>query len=104
MFEWVRRARFPNRPSRYQSIYAVDNLDSAVRFMSDYGSAGHAIYELSSPDAFRGDMRLITAPKQTPIVSSYFAELYWQGLPWHEGEPIWEWIVPCPVTIGRRVM
>ncbi|MGG5288861.1 DUF2441 domain-containing protein [Pseudomonas shirazensis] len=103
-FEWIRRARFPSRPSRYQSMFAVDDLDSALQFRSNFGSIDHAIYELSSPSAFKADMRLITFPRQTPILSSYLAELYWQGLPWHEGEPIWEWIVPCPVTIGGRIM
>ena len=104
LFEWVRRARYPDRPSRFQSMFAVGDIDSAIRFMSIYGSRNQAVYELSSLGAFRADMRLITYPRQTAILSSYFAELYWQGLPWHEGEPTWEWIVPCPVTIGRRVM
>lgn len=102
IFEWVRRANFPDRPSRYQSLYAVDNLNAAQTFMNMVGAADSPVFRLVSERAFRADMRLLIA-NNSAVVKSYFASLYWQGLPFPQGEPQWEWLVPCPVVIGERI-
>ena len=101
IFEWVRRADFPDRPSRYQSLYAVDNLDAAHTFMNMFGTGDSPVFRLASESAFRADMRLLNA-NSSALVKSYFASLYWQGLPFPQDEPQWEWLVPCPVVIGER--
>lgn len=102
LFELIRQAKYPDRPSRYQSIFAVDNLDSARRFAATYGNHQCNIYGLNSAGAFRADMGLLDA-RVSAAVKVWFANRYWQGLPHPEVQPFWEYIVPCPVVIGAPV-
>ena len=102
IFEWVRRAKYPYRSSRYQSLYALDDLEAARHFMKSTGAWGSPVFEVATDEPFRADMRLLDS-RMSAIVKSYFANLYWQGLPHPADPPFWEWLVPCPVTIGRQV-
>ena len=38
------------------------------------------------------------------LAKYHLASLYWSGQPLPEGTPIWEWLVPCPVVIGKQVV
>lgn len=103
LFEWVRRAKFPDRPSRYQCIFAVDSLSSANTFMQEMGVTGAPIFRVvPNTEPFRADMRLLDA-KMSAAVNVYFASLYWQGLPHPAGSSFWEWLVPCPAIIGEQI-
>jgi hypothetical protein len=102
IFEWVRRAKYSNRPSRYQCLYAATDIPSAHEFMRITGSPPSPIFEVDGRNAFRADMRLLDA-RMTALVKSHFANLYWQGLPHPVDPPFWEWLVPCPVVVGRQV-
>lgn len=102
IFEWVRRAKYPHRPSRFQSLFAVADLESAMDFMRQTNAGVSPIFEIDPDYAFSADMRLLN-PHQTSIVKSHFADLYWRGKPFPEGAPFWEWLVPCPVVVGRQV-
>jgi len=102
IFEWVRRAKYPHRPSRYQSLFAVADVESAKDFMRITNSPGSPIFEITADNAYRADMRLLDA-RMSAIVKSHFANLYWQGAPHPVEMPFWEWLVPCPMTIGRQI-
>lgn len=102
IFELVRRAKYPNRPSRYQSLYALDDLETARQFMDITGANGSPVYKVESEDSFRADMHLLDS-RMSAIVKTYFANLYWQGLPHPALLPFWERLVPCPVTIGEQI-
>ncbi|CAI8958345.1 hypothetical protein [Pseudomonas chlororaphis] len=103
LFEWVRRAKYPNKPSRYQSLFAVDSLGAADAFKREFQVIEAPVYRVASEHAFRADMRLLD-PRMSAAVKSWFANLYWQGLPHPAAPAFWEWLVPCPVVIGERVI
>ena len=99
LFEQVRRTTQPERPSRLQSMFAVETLDQARLFQSEFG--GSAIYKVNSNVTFRANMRLLNAGNSN-LATSWFAHLYWKG----EAGPInlfWEYILKCPVHVGERV-
>jgi len=103
LFEWVRRSKYPSKPSRFQCIFAIGDLDAAAAFKREYQGEEAPVYKVVSEHGFRADMRLLD-PSVSPAVKSWFANLYWQGLPHPVVPPFWEWLVPCPVVIGDRVM
>ncbi len=102
LFDLVRRANHKDRPSRYQCLYAVNTLGAAVEMAAFLGIQSPRIFQLQSETAFRADMRLLHSGFSA-LVKYHFAELYWDGLPMPEGRPMWEWLVPCPVVIGKRI-
>lgn len=99
LYEQVRRAAYPDRPSRIQSIFALETLSEACQFQSQYG--GDAIYKVSADVIFRGDMNLLHGGNSN-LVTSWFAHQYWKGESGPE-TPFWEWLLKCPVDVGERV-
>src|SRR5437867_2966643 len=61
LFEYVRRAGFPERPSRFQSVFAFETVDEARRFRGEMGAAGASIWEVEveAETAFRADMNYL---------------------------------------------
>jgi len=103
LFEYVRRAEFPQCPSRYESFFAWEDLPSAARFRLRYGDLNSLVWEIQADRAFRADMNLLQSGESiTSLVKSYFAHLYWQGKPGFN-EPFWECLLVPPVTVLRRV-
>ncbi len=102
LFEYVRRAHFPDKPSRFMSFFAVDTLSAATDFNNRYGEGRAAIWEVEAPEHFRANMALLES-NQTTLVYSYFAHLYWKG---EAGpiEPFWEVLLVPPVKVIRQVL
>lgn len=98
-FEQVRRAAFAKRPSRLQSMFAVETLAEANQFQAQHG--GVAIYKVSAEVIFRGDMSLLQMGNSTLVVS-WFAYQYWKGEA-GPADPFWEYLLKCPVHVGERV-
>jgi hypothetical protein len=100
-FEFVRRLRFPDRPSRYQSFFAYKTLDEARAFNA-FKAAG------------KGKIFLVTAEKHVVLDARwlqigriylegiFFAEQYWLGLP--TDSPDWEYLLSFPVTVVKRIV
>lgn len=105
LFEYVRRAHFPNKPSRFTSIFAVDSLSAATAFNRKYGGGTAAVWEVESAAYFRGNMGFLTTD-QTNLACSYFAHLYWAGEagPVESVELFWEFLLPCPVKVLQLVV
>ncbi|MHC1594292.1 MAG: DUF2441 domain-containing protein [Methanotrichaceae archaeon] len=69
LFEYVRKSHFPSRPSRFQSVFAFENIDQAVSFRNEYGASDGLIWEVGSDVAFKADMRLLTLQGSLLILS-----------------------------------
>lgn len=113
IFELVRRSYFPEKPSRYQSLFACEHFSDAKRFRAllskekgkqEIESA--SIYEVITESAVhRGDMNLLGT--NCSVLELYQrAHLYWSS---EESphkladEPLWEILIPLPTLVGQRV-
>lgn len=113
IFELVRRSDFPEKPSRYQSLFACREISEVKQFREllarergDDGIRIAPIYEVRNEKPVHlGDMRLLDS--NGPILDIYRrAYLYWSGesLAYTNGEePFWEILIPLPAKTGRRV-
>ncbi|AWH87900.1 DUF2441 domain-containing protein [Limnobaculum parvum] len=111
IFELVRRSYFPEKPSRYQSLFACQQLSEVKQFRklladerNDDGIRSASIYEVITGETVHfGDMNLLNS--ECPILELYRrAHLYWSGIPLNDGEePFWEVLIPLPVLIGQRI-
>ena len=101
IFEYVRRSHFPLCPSRFQSIFAHDNIDQAIKFRDKYGKSDSVIWEIESDSAFKADMRLLTF-EGSVLVLSYNAHRYWKGIP-SGNDPIWEFLIVPPLKVVHRI-
>jgi len=104
LFENVRKAHFPDRPSRFQSIFACCSIEEARQFRSSYGEINSPIWEVyTEGPVFKGNMRLLDN-NQTSLICSYLAHEYWSG---HDGPAelsgLTEVVLELPVTVGARV-
>ncbi|WP_291968563.1 DUF2441 domain-containing protein [Candidatus Symbiopectobacterium sp.] len=113
VFELVRRSCFPEKPSRYQSLFACQQISEVKQFRElladekdDDEIRKASIYEvITEGTVHRGDMRLLNS--DCPVLELYRrAHLYWSGepSPLNKGEkPFWEYLIPLPALIGQRV-
>ena len=97
LFEYVRRAHFPERPSRFQSWFAVDSITDAKGFRNRFGQGQGAIWRVASETVWQADMNLLTA-HQTTLVCSWFAHTYWRGEA-GPGQTFWEFLLTPPVHV-----
>jgi hypothetical protein len=99
LFEYVRRACYPERPSRFQSMFAFESLNEAVAFKSRYGNGQGTIWQIESIEYFKADMGLLVFGN-TILVHSYLAHKYWKG---EAGQnPIWEVLLIPPIRVIKR--
>jgi hypothetical protein len=100
VLEYVRRASFQDRPSRYESIFCWRSRDDATRFTSLIGNAGAPIVEIEGDERFVADMNVLTFG--TALGTSLMAHRYWRGEPLPSGTPLWEvFVAPGARVIGR---
>lgn len=105
LLEATRKAYFPSKPSRYQSVFACDTVESAKAFKAQYGKLTDHIYELHpQAEVHRGDMSLY-ALKDSFACIDHRIHLYWKGetLKLPEHRPTWEYVAALPVLVGERV-
>jgi len=101
LFDYVRKSHFPSRPSRFQSVFAFENIDQAVSFGNEYGTSDSLIWEVESDVAFKADMRLLTL-QGSLLGLSYNAHRYWSGIS-SGNNPVWEYLMVPPVRVLRRM-
>ncbi len=97
LFEYVRRANFPERPSRFQSWFGVQSLDEARAFRVRFCSGQGPIWRVTANQFFRANMNLLTS-QQTTLVYSWFAHTYWRG----DVGPVpafWELLLVPPIKV-----
>jgi hypothetical protein len=66
VFEYVRRAAFPSRCSRFQSFFAWESLEMARAFRKE----GQALYRVESSSIFRADQSWLTLGVQNALRAS----------------------------------
>lgn len=100
VFEYVRRANFPNKPSRFQSLFAFDSFEQAELFRQRPNNDG-VIWEVECDNYFKVDMNLLTA-NDSILVLSCRANLYWSGKTINEN-PFWEYLLSPPISVIKSV-
>ena len=99
--EQVRRADFPNLPSRMVSMFACQNKNDAQQFKNNYHIDHANIFEVESDEYFMGDMSLLTIGGQ--VMNTFeLAYKYWSGE--RSDNPFIEVLLPLPVRIGDLVV
>ncbi|MFV8762071.1 hypothetical protein ACNSO7_27110 [Yersinia enterocolitica] len=107
LLEERRRASFPEKPSRFQSIFACSTIQGVAWFRgSSKCPIDTPIFEVyASTGWHRGDMNLLNM-NCTPTEFSYRLDLYWQGITykaWDNYSPFWEIVIPLPARIGKKI-
>ncbi|MCU6226573.1 DUF2441 domain-containing protein [Morganella morganii] len=106
--ELLRQQRYPEKPSRFVSMFGCETLDEAKHFRGQYfpNRQSTPIYEIISNDrVHKGDMQLLDAG--CPI-HEFDTRLnaYWSGESYalyENYEPFWEIIIPLPARTGEQV-
>ncbi|EMD6813344.1 DUF2441 domain-containing protein [Citrobacter koseri] len=106
--ELLRQQRYPEKPSRFLSVFGCETLDGAKHFRGQYEphKLSTPIYEITSNGkVHKGDMNLLDA--RCPVYEfENRLDAYWSGesYPLYESyEPFWEIIIPLPANIGALV-
>ncbi|GAA5785672.1 hypothetical protein YWS52_19940 [Chitiniphilus shinanonensis] len=105
LLEATRKAYYPDKPCRYQSVFAWDSIEAADRFRTQYGKATDPIYELHpQAEVHRGDMALY-ALKDTFACVDHRLHLYWQEKTLNvQGYTAqWEYVLMLPVLVGSEI-
>lgn len=107
LLERTREAHFPDRPSRYKSVFAVETLDEALAFRASHGKPEHPVYELEPlGKTHRGDMSVYTyATPSSVAMLDYLMHLYWRGetLTAANYKTQWEHVLELPVAVVKKV-
>lgn len=102
--ELVRRLEFPERPSRYASVFAYATVDAAVGFRRQHGQPDTPLWRVEVEGATHAaDARQVDLePMPLAVISRVLR--YWRGEfdpdpePWHE-----EHLLAPPVKVIERV-
>ena len=94
-------SQFPSCPSRFQSVFAFENIAQAVNFKNRYGRPNSLIWEVESDVAFKADMGLLTL-QGSLLWASYNAHRYWRGFS-SGNNPVWEYLLSPSVRVIREI-
>lgn len=97
VFELVRKSKFPEQPSRFQSFFGFETRDAATSFQSGTGAQ---IVEVEHEEGFTADMDLISC--QSYADGLHQASQYWQGKRGSD-DPTWEILMQPPVEVTEII-
>lgn len=100
IFEAARIARFPDRPSRFQSIFGFETLGDAHTFVDEVVDSGYTVWEVTADRFFKADMNLVDASDYARGL--HRARYYWRGETFLD-DPLWEVLLVPPVEVVRAV-
>lgn len=100
-FEYVRRALYPTRVSRFQAMFAARSLPEAEAFRIRLKAPEAPIWEVHADDSLAVNMNLLIE-NNSILVKSYFAGLYWKGEAGPDTSPVWEVLLKLPVRVLRK--
>lgn len=92
---------FSSTPSRFQSTFATEDIDSAKRFRDRFGQGLGSIWTVEATASFKADMALLQW--HSALSASYFADLYWSHRQHPELLPMWEILLTPPVRVMERI-
>lgn len=99
IFEFVRAQRFPERPSRFQSIFGFESRADVEAFLEDFGDPPYTVWEVRADRGFRADMNLVDAVDLAHGL--HRADHYWRGETFLD-DPLWEVLLEPPVEVVRE--
>jgi hypothetical protein len=106
VWESMRRAQFPHRPSRFTSVFAWQTLDEAKAFQAVSNVPGATIWAVHAEVGFVANMSLLNVGTSL-LRATQLAELYWNGQAGPIGiglqAPSWEVLLTLPVKVLHRV-
>lgn len=106
LLEATRKAHYPDKPCRYQSMFACASIEEAIEFRNTNGTQEDPIHALH-PQAkvHRGDMSIYSVHGTFASID-HRLHLYWQGetLDLPNYAPKWEYVLELPVLVGTRVL
>lgn len=101
IFEIVRKECFPEKHSRFESIFCLDTVEQSYQFLKIFcNNQYRPIYKIETNTFLKLDMKLI-AYKHNLAETFKNAHDYW--LEKSSSEPIWEYLVKCPAEVGSKV-
>jgi len=98
-FELVRRDSFPEKPSRFQSIFCWEEMSTVVHFIENHAEYPVTVWEIEGEGYHKADWNLLRAETFAHGIQN--AHRYWRGD--ETEEPIWEIVMPLPVTVAEKV-
>ncbi|MEK3699367.1 hypothetical protein NYE33_20555 [Paenibacillus sp. FSL R10-2199] len=105
IYEYERRLHYPNLPSRFQSFFASETIETAMFWVSRIGLHNYNLWEVEfSEDKYvKLDAAWLGIDKNNLSfpVAAYFSEKYWSGVA--SENPQWELLIQPPVRIIRIV-
>jgi hypothetical protein len=109
VLEFVRLIQFPEIPSRFQSVFAFETIESAERFLNESSATipddvDPVVWkvEAESKYGFKGDMNALPGEIPQFEIGVAYADRYWSGDPGSEN-PLWEVYLEPPVRVAERV-
>jgi hypothetical protein len=104
-YEYIRWKYYPNKPSRFQSLFAWRTLKEAFDFFKR--SSRGRIYEIKvANNFFVGDMNLLKL-NLDPAQQEQFARDYWEGKPMSRDagyKAAWEYVIDLPAEIVKEAV
>lgn len=101
LYEYVRRSNYLHRPSRFQSMFAVEDIQSAKLFRARYGNNLGAVWKVQCDNVFKADMNYLHM-NCSLLTLSYNAAQYWNGQ--QSPTPFWEYLMKPPIQVVERVL
>ena len=100
VFELIRQLQFPDRLSRFQSVFATDeeNLDEMIARIAQ--GTDYNVFELNCDKYEKYDMNWVKG--NTFAVCSYAATRYWSGAV--SDNPLFEYLVHPPVVVSEQII
>lgn len=100
VFELVRVARFPERPSRFQSVFGFEARRDLDRFVDSYVDPPYTVWRVTADRTFTSDMKLVDVSDFAHGIGR--AESYWRGRT-DIDKPLWETLLVPPVEVVEQV-
>lgn len=100
VFELVRVAAFPGRPSRFQSVFGFETIAAVERFVERFVDEPCTVWAVEAERAFVGDMLLVDAEDLADGLRRAYS--YWRGESPRD-DPLWEALLVPPVTVVEAV-
>lgn len=100
LFELVRAARYPECPSRFQSVFGFEALRDVERFVDAHVDPPYTIWRVAVDRSFVADMKLVDV--EDVVHGARQADYYWRGRTYVD-RPLWEVLLVPPVDVVERV-
>jgi hypothetical protein len=100
LFELVRVARYPERPSRLQSVFGFEARRDVRRFVETYVDPPYTVWRVTAEESFTSDMKLVDVEDVAHGLGR--ADRYWRGRT-DVDRPLREALLVPPVEVVDRV-